>query len=89
VLTPRQTVLPLEGLPSGWVANEWGGFRVQFVRRRGGSGGAESLTDVNPALNEADAADNTRLTEVELAVVEPSMAAPNFYSIKFRVSPRY
>lgn len=89
VLCPRQKVNQLGGLTDGYQASEWGGFRVEFLRRRGGEGGEEFYSTENPSENVKQAADNTRLLEVELCVCETSMGAPNFYSIKFRVNPRY
>ena len=74
---------------ASWLASDMGGFRVEFVRRRGGEAGEEFFTMENPTENVEDPADNTRLIEVELAVSEPSMGAANFYNVKFRIFPRY
>lgn len=89
VLCPGRTVQNLIGLSSGFPASDWGGFRTEFVRRQGGESGTETTSPVNPALNVAGAADNTRLVEVELRISEASAGSPNFYTVKFRVFPRY
>ncbi|HXE73499.1 MAG TPA: hypothetical protein VNO81_12640, partial [Candidatus Nitrosotenuis sp.] len=52
--THQRTVLRDLVLPGVQVAgvgkvDEFGGFRVRFVRRQGGEAGPESLSDVNPA----------------------------------------
>lgn len=87
ILAPRAVV---KGLGAGsFTASDWGGFRMQFLRRMGGPTGAEVLTEVNPGLNKAAPADNTRLVEVELAITEDIGNPPNFYRVKFRVGPRY
>ena len=89
VLCPGQKVERLNGMAAGWPASDWGGFRVEFVRRRGGEGGEEYFSPQNPSENVKEASDNSRLIEVELGVCEPSMGAPNFYNLKFRICPRY
>ncbi|MEW6279363.1 MAG: hypothetical protein AB1758_12110 [Candidatus Eremiobacterota bacterium] len=74
-----------------------GGFRVQFVRRAGGEGGAETLSDVNPGAVSLDPGGtglgidgNTRLVEVELRLLHKSTTGkPSVYAIKIRVCPRY
>ncbi len=87
IVAPRAVV---KGLGAGsYTASDWGGFRMQFLRRMGGPAGAEVLVDVNPGLNKAAPADNTRLVEVELAITEDVGNPPNFYRVKFRVGPRY
>jgi type II secretory pathway pseudopilin PulG len=89
VLNPTQTVHGLDGLATGWPSGPYGGFRVQFVQRLNGEDGVEHLTSDNPSSNLEKAANNTRLVEVELTVSEPSGGAPNLFSVKFRVCPRY
>lgn len=79
--------LPGVGSTGSIQAGPSGGFRVQFVRRLGGDGGAEQLTGVNPS--QGDSADNTRLVEVELQVFQDRGGRSNFYAIRFRVAPRY
>lgn len=79
----------LQGVgPTGSIdAGPAGGLRVEFVRRVGGEAGAEQLTSVNPSKGNPE--DNTRLVEVELQVYHERGSRPNFYSIRFRVAPRY
>lgn len=99
VLLPGETVSGLGGLPGGqYKANDdWGGFRVQFVRKVDGEDSAETSwnTDpnwnINPALNKTRPEQNTRLVEVELVIAEMAMGTgkPNFYRLSFRVCPRY
>lgn len=88
VVCPNQTITQLAGRPAGFATDDWGGFRVQFVRRTGGEDGVESLTTVNPCLNNTSPKDNTRLVEIQLIVKEQSVGPPNLYSITFRVMPR-
>lgn len=77
----------LEGVGStGSIqASPFGGLRVEFVRRIGGEAGPEEFTTVNPTKGNPE--DNTRLVEVELQVYQERNGRPNYYSIKFRVSP--
>lgn len=99
ILLPGQTITGLGGLPGGeFKANdEWGGFRVQFVRKVDGEESAETSwsTDpnwkINPARNHTKPEQNTRLVEVELCIAEMAMGTgkPNFYKLTFRVCPRY
>jgi len=89
-LEPSVTVDMLADSP-GWKTNEFGGFRLQFVRRTGGEGGAEVLSSINPSDHDKvpDTADNTSLLEVELKVLTSDTSRPSVYDIKFRVHPRY
>lgn len=68
--------------------DDWGGFRVQFVRRHDGSGG-DYLSDDNPRLGTGKLQDTTGLVELQLATVEALMGKSNYYSITFRVAPRF
>lgn len=70
--------------PGALSSDEFGGFRVQFVRRQGGSGGQESLTTENPRLGDPN--DNTRLMEVELKLLHEGRRYPDYYQIKFRAA---
>jgi len=91
VLLPNQTTF---GVGSDAQTDEHGGFRIRFVRRQG-EDGEESLSDQNPATASLDAsgnqfASNTRLVEVELKFfTSTSTGKPSFYSLRFRVCPRY
>lgn len=83
VLLPNVSV-PNAG-PEGTLAtDEFGGFRVQFVRRTGGSGGTESLTTVNP--RKGAASDNTRMLEAEIKLLQNERSQPHTYSITFRLA---
>ncbi len=86
LLLPEQTV---EGVgPDGSITTDaFGGFRVQFLRRLGGSGGAEELTTVYPWRG--NPRDNTRLLEVELKILQQEHRTPNYYSIRFRAAARH
>jgi len=88
VVCPNQTVTGLGGRPAGFATDQWGGFRVQFVRRTGGENGVETMSVVNPSQNTSSVKDNTRLVELQLIVKEQSVGPPNLYSITFRVMPR-
>lgn len=83
VLAPNQTV---SGVGSGGelVSDEFGGFRSQFVRRAGSSGGAETLTTINPTAGHAR--DNTRLLEFELKILQEGK---NYYSLGFRAAAQH
>ena len=71
--------------PEGTVTTDGsGGFRVQFVRRAGGSSGAESLTSVNPRRGAAS--DNTRMLEAELKLLQNERSRPHVYTITFRLA---
>ena len=83
VLAPNRTVTGV-GPGGEIVSDEFGGFRSQFVRRAGGSGGAESLTTVNPTAG--NPRDNTRLLEFELKILQDGK---NYYSLGFRAAARH
>lgn len=86
VLAPNQSIAGVG--PAGKLeSNEYGGFRVEFVRRAGNTDGEESLTRVNPS--EGDSADNTRLLEVELKILQEDYRSPDSYSVVFRCSARH
>ena len=89
VLMPNQPVEGLKDQPN-YKADGFGGFRVQFVRRAGGDQGAPSLSSDNPITNKDIPADNTKLLELELKILSRSnMGKANFYTIRFRVHPRF
>lgn len=89
LVSPNANVLGLLDQPK-YKADGFGGFRVQFITRTGGEGGAQGLTSINPSKNQANAADITRLLEVELKVCQRStMGKPDFYIIRFHVAPAY
>ncbi len=91
VLLANAQVPNLDQTPN-YQADAFGGFRVQFVSRKGGEAGAETLTSTNPGdnANVADTADNTSLVEVELKILSAdNSSTPDFYDITFRVHPRY
>jgi type II secretory pathway pseudopilin PulG len=66
------------------VTDEFGGFRSQFVRRLGGSGGEEVLTTLNPTSG--NPRDNTRLLEFELKILQDGK---NYYSVGFHSAARH
>lgn len=83
VLLPNTTVS--EAGPGGsLVTDGFGGFRVQFIRRSGGSGGPESLTTVNP--RKGASADNTRMLEAEFKLLQSDRSRPHVYTITFRMA---
>lgn len=88
VLQPNQTV---QGLPGFTPPGAWGGFRAQFVRRSGGEPGVETMANLGPSYNQAQAQDNTRLVEIEMQILENEMkvAGTNFYTLRMRVCPQY
>ena len=83
VLLPNTTVADA-GPEGSLVTDGFGGFRVQFIRRAGGSGGAESLTTVNP--RKGASADNTRMLEAELKLLQNERSKPHVYTITFRMA---
>lgn len=83
VMAPNVTVDRV-GPEGQTVTDEFGGFRCQFVRRIGGSGGEEVLTTVNPTRG--NPRDNTRLLEFELKILQDGT---NYYSIGFRGAARH
>lgn len=85
VLAPNVTV-PDAGPDGDVVTNGFGGFRVEFVQRDGGSGGAEMFTTRNPRENDANAEDNTRMLEVQLKLLGTERSKPLYYDITFRVA---
>lgn len=83
VLLPDRTVERVG--PGGSVSTDrHGGFKAQFIRRLGGSGGEELLTDVNP--KKGNPRDNTRMMEVELKILQDGK---NYYSVSFRVAAEH
>lgn len=86
VLAPHQSVADV-GSTGNLTTDEFGGFRMQFVQRAGGADGAESQTSVNPRQGEA--ADNTRMLEVEMKLLQMEHSKPLYYDIKFRVAAKY
>lgn len=85
VLAPNTTVDGV-GLEGHITTDEFGGFRVQFLRRANGSGGAESLTTQNP--KKGNPHDNTRMLEVELKILQDAHSKPHYYAIKYRIAAR-
>ena len=83
VMAPNSTV---EGIgPGGSVqTDEHGGFRAQFVRRVGGSGGEEILTWQNPVAG--NPRDNTRMMEFQLKILQDGK---NYYDLTFRAAARH
>ena len=74
----------------GYHSNEWGGFDIGFLRRKAGYG-EESKVYKNPN-QEADPSgqlDATQLVDVKLAISQELSGRTEFYSISFRVMPRY
>ena len=89
VLLPNTNVANLPGVPA---TDQFGGFRVQYVRRAGGEAGNETLSSINPTDNARigdQFADNTRLVEVEMKILTQDNSRPNFYTVSFRVHPMY
>jgi hypothetical protein len=83
VLAPNATVA--KASPEGDLHTDgFGGFRMQFVRRAGGSDGAESLTAENPRTG--DAHGNTKMLEVEMKLLQMERSQPHYYDITFRVA---
>lgn len=90
VLMPDQAVTGLKDQPN-YKADKFGGFRVQFVTRQGGDSGAPGATSDNPgsAANKAKD-DHTTLLEVEFKILSRgSMGKADFYTLRFRVHPKY
>ncbi|MEW6278186.1 MAG: hypothetical protein AB1758_06160 [Candidatus Eremiobacterota bacterium] len=88
VLMPNTKVQGLGGAPN-YASDQYGGFRVQFVRRDGGPAGAETLSSQNPSLS-TDHASHTRLVEIELKILQKSgFGKADFYCMKIRVLPAY
>lgn len=84
VIAPNVTV---EAQGGDITSDKFGGFRAQFIRRSGGTDGEESLTSVNPTFGNPQ--DNTRLLEVELKILQERGYNPNYYTIRFRVTPMH
>lgn len=76
------------GQVQGYRASAWGGFRVQFVRRDKGED-RDRLDDQNPVTQPKEAGSATRLLELELTTADTSKGSTDFYSLKFRVTPRH
>ena len=91
VLMPNQQLYGVSN-PAGKI-DEYGGFRVQFVRLN--ERGEESLSDQSPATvsakkNSQDFRGNTKLVQVELKFyTSTNTGKPSFYSLRMRVCPRY
>ncbi len=83
VLLPNVTVSDA-GPGGSMTTDSFGGFRVQFVRRAGGAGGAESLITINP--RRGSARDNTRMLEAELKLLQVERGKPHSYIITFRLA---
>lgn len=69
------------------TTDKFGGLRTQFIRRIGGTDGEEVLTSVNPTFG--NPADNTKLLEVELGILQEHGYRPNYYTVRFRVAPMH
>lgn len=89
-LEPNVSLTGINGTPD-WKTDVYGGFRLQFVRRDGGTAGPETLTAVNPADHEsgADTADNTSLVEAQLKVLTSDTSRPSVFDVTLRIHPRY
>ena len=91
VVMPNQQIYGVAN-PAGNI-DQYGGFHLQFVRRT--EQGDEDLIEDNPAVVSArkkskDFRSNTRLVQVELKFYTSSNTGkPSFYSLRFRVCPRY
>lgn len=91
VLLPNQKVANLEGLPN-YETGKHGGFRIEFVRRLGGSDGNQELSNIGPGdTNQPqNAANNTRLVSVNLEILsDDNHTRPSFYQIEFKICPRF
>lgn len=91
VLMPNQELYGV-GNPDGKIDGH-GGFHLQFVRQSENDG-SETLSDTNPSapelLKKGDFRSNTRLVQLELKFfTSSSTGKPSFYSLRFRVCPRY
>jgi type II secretory pathway pseudopilin PulG len=82
VLAPNLATADFGPAGSG-VTDGFGGFRMQFVRRPGGSG-ADTHTAVNP--RQGNPVENTRMLECELKLLQQEQSKPHYYSIKFKVA---
>jgi type II secretory pathway pseudopilin PulG len=86
VLMPNQKLYKVQDI------DEYGGFRLQFVRID--AQGVETLSNDNPAAisakkNSPDFRDNTRLLQLELKFLTGTTSKPSFYSLRMRICPRY
>lgn len=90
VLLPNQKVLNLQDKPN-YQTDQYGGFRVQFVQRLGGSGGTEQLSPICPGdtTQPQDAANHTRLISVRLEILADDKYRPAFYQLEMKICPRY
>lgn len=89
VLMPNQELYGV-GNPDGKI-DAYGGLHLQFVRRSGPQA-EDVLSDVNPAVASAQGniQSDTRLVQVELKFfISTGTGKPSFYSLRFRVCPRY
>ena len=93
VVMPNQQLFGVKN-PDGNI-DEHGGFRLRFVRRSTAQPGKEELSDQNPAQISRQKATtefrgNTRLVELELKFYSGSSTGkPSFYSLRFRICPRF
>lgn len=90
VLLPNQKVTNLQDNPN-YQTDQYGGFRVQFVQRVGGSDGPEQLSPICPGdtSQPQEAANHTRLVSVRLEILSDDKYRPAFYQLEFKVCPRY
>lgn len=88
VVMPNQKVEGLRDQPA-YQADQFGGFRVQFVRRAGGDAGAQSVSSENPSTFK-DPSGNTKLLEVELKLLSRgALGKADFYTLRYMVHPKY
>jgi Tfp pilus assembly protein PilV len=83
-LAPNTKVGPLSGAPA-YQSDEYGGFKVQFVRKD------DTLTPDNPGDTSKphDNAENRALVEVQLTLLSSDNSRPTMYVVKMRMHPRY
>lgn len=73
-----------------YKANAWGGFDIGFLRRKGGNGeDYKAYKNPNQETEAAAQLDATQLVDVKLAISQDLTGKTEFYSINFRVMPRY
>ena len=82
VLAPNLT-LPEVGPAGSTTTDQFGGFRMQFLRRPGGAG-ADTYTTVNP--RNGNATENTKMLEAEIKILQSEQSQPHLYTIKFRMA---
>lgn len=92
----HDVVMPLQKIPNlqdrpNYQSDSYGGFRVQFVRRLGGTGGTEELSPISPGDTSQPhiAADQTRLVNVRLQILADDKFKPSFYELEMNLYPRY